>query len=594
MAGGAFVGLCFIASCASKGPAFEPLRIQRGAVVCEHPIATQVGLDILNAGGNAADAAVAVSFALAVVYPNAGNLGGGGFALVVEEGKSPTALDFREVAPADTDPKFYLDAQGQLVSKRSVRGPLSVGVPGSTAGMFALYKQHGSGNLVWSDLIEPARRLAAEGFGIDAHMAEDLLNPSVQACFNQAALDVFYPGGATLKEGELLVQKDLAKTLKAIAVQGPSAFYKGPIATAMLQVLAKEPLPDGGAAQGGVITAKDLEGYSVRWMKPLLGSFQGMELICMPPPSSGGLVILQALAVLEGLPQMAEAQVGQEDEFDGFVSENLLHWWIEALRRAFADRAEHMGDPDFHDVPVAQLLSPEWILERRVSIGSKADLSVGAWTPRPATESAETTHLSVVDIDGGAVSMTTTLNGSYGSGIMVEGAGFLLNNELDDFSIMAGVPNQFGLIGNEANAIEPGKRPLSSMSPVIVRDGDGAIRLVLGSPGGPRIITAVFQVLLRVLLLEQDLPDALAASRFHQQWRPETTWFEGAQGPGWDPALLERLRKRGHPIEVRDSRAGSVQAILIGPDGWPTASSDPRRGGAGGVQGKGIAQAARP
>ena len=314
----------------------------------------------------------------------------------------------------------------------------------------------------------------------------------------------------------------------------------------------------------------------------------------MPPPSSGGLVILQALAMIEGLPvagAMAENESGPQGQRLG---ELMSHWCIEALRRSFADRAEHMGDPDYHAVPVEDLISMEWVQARRASIGSRADLEVGAWVEPPPVESKETTHLSVVDSTGGAVSLTTTLNGSFGSGILVPGAGFLLNNELDDFAIQAGVPNQFGLIGNSANAIEPGKRPLSSMSPTIVRDEDGSVRLVLGSPGGPRIITAVFQVLLRVLLLEESLLEAVAASRLHQQWSPQATRFEALEGGGPSEAVLEALEARGHPLEVVRGRFGSVQAIWIDYLGEPTAVSDTRRGGAAGVQGRGVQAPALP
>ena len=592
-----FIGVCALLawSCqADKPETFTTVGVQAGAVVSEHPLATAVGLEILERGGNAADAAVGTALTLAVVYPQAGNLGGGGFAIVAMEGQPPEALDFREVAPRKTNPALYLDEEGDFVPKRSLEGPLAVGVPGSPAGLFELHRKYGSGLLTWEQLVEPALLLARDGFDVDPWLARDLTRESTRARMNGAAREIFYPRGASLAAGDRLVQSDLARTLSALAENGPDGFYRGAVADALLRAIETEQIPGAGLAGEGALDRKDLERYEPKWRKPLIGSFQGAELIAMPPPSSGGLVILQTLAMLEGLPLQAEVQIGRTDDLRGALTERMAHWWIEALRRSFADRAEHMGDADYHDVPMQQLLSPEWTLERRASISNRADLNVAPWVAAPPVESKETTHLSVVDRDGSAVSMTTTLNGSFGSGILVRGAGFLLNNELDDFAIQAGVPNQFGLIGSQANAIEGGKRPLSSMAPMIVRDGRGRLMMVLGSPGGPRIITSVIQVVLRVLLLEQGLPAAIRAVRLHQQWRPEETFLEGQQGGGWDPALVRGLRGRGHPVEVQERRFGSVQGILIAPDGWPTASSDPRRGGAAGVEGRGVQAPALP
>jgi gamma-glutamyltranspeptidase/glutathione hydrolase len=564
---------------------FEAPRVTRGAVVSEHPLATGAGLEILSAGGNAADAAVATALALAVVYPQAGNLGGGGFAVWAGFRDAPQALDFREVAPRSADPGLYLDAEGRFVPERSVAGPLAVGVPGSPLGLHTLFRKRGSGRLSWAEVVAPALRLAREGFEVDPWLAWDLREEGLRERMNAAARAIFYPAGQALRAGQQLVQPELAGTLEAYAARGPAAFSAGPIAEALVATLQREPVPAGGAANSGRIELADLRAYEVTWPTPLIGRFQGSELIAMPPPSSGGLVVLQVLAILEGLPLGSELNRAKEC---GAVSELMAHWWIEALRKAFADRAEHMGDPRFHPVPVEQLLSAEWVLERRSSIGPRADLEVSAWVPPPPVESRQTTHLSVVDEEGLAVSLTTTLNGSFGSGIVVPGYGFLLNNELDDFAIQAGAPNQFGLVGSRANAILPGKRPLSSMSPMLVRDDRGAVRLVLGSPGGPRIITSVFQVLVRVLLFEQGLHEAVRAARLHQQWRPETTLFESSQGGGWDATLVEALRARGQPVEVVERRFGSVQAISIDRAGRPLATSDPRRGGAAGVEGYGV------
>lgn len=581
------LGLLLAACAAPSGAERGAPALLAGAVVSEHPLATAVGLEVLEAGGNAADAAVATALALAVVYPQAGNLGGGGFALFADGGGATTALDFREVAPAGADPGLYLDGAGEVVGQRSITGPLAVGVPGSPAGLHELAGRHGAGRLGWAELCAPAVRLAREGFPVDPWLERTLRSPEIEARMNAAARALLYPGGRPLRAGEVLVQPELARTLERLAAEGPEGFYRGPVARALLDTLAREPVPGGGDPEDGAISAADLEAYRPVWRSPLRGRFQGSELVAMPPPSSGGLVVLQTLAILDGLPLGGEVRAAREAGLRGGVTGTLAHWWIEALRGSFADRAEHMGDPDFHAVPASELLSAEWILERRSGIGARADLEVGPWAP-PPPESPQTTHLSVIDSDGNAVSLTTTLNSSFGSGILVPGAGFFLNNELDDFAIAAGVPNQFGLVGNEANAIRPGKRPLSSMSPMIVRDDRGAVQLVLGSPGGPRIITAVTQVLLRVLLLEEDLHDAVRAARLHQQWRPEATWFEARHGGGWEESVLRELERRGHPIELVERHLGSVQAIGVGPGGEPVPVSDPRRGGAGGVTGRGV------
>lgn len=589
------VGFVLLAACSAPAEreSFAPARIQRGAVVSAHPLATAVGIEVLELGGNAADAAVATALALAVVYPQAGNLGGGGFALWAAYGEDPIALDFREVAPRRARPELYLDEDGVLVDARSITGPLAVGVPGSPQGLYRLYEERGSGLVTWERLVAPAIALAEGGFIVDPWLEGTLRQASVAGRMNGAARERFYPLGAPLRAGERLVQPDLARTLKSYSEEGPAAFYGGWIAEALVRAIETEQVPGAGIAVDGALDLDDLAAYRVVWREPLRGRFQGKELIAMPSPSSGGLVVLQTLSILDGLPLGGEVLAAREAGLRGGVTATLAHWWIEALRASFADRATHMGDPEYYDVPMESLLSAKLILQRRVAIGPRANLEVGAWAPEPPPESPQTTHLSVIDVDGNAVALTTTLNSSFGSGILVRGAGFFLNNELDDFSIAAGVPNQYGLIGSQANALEAGKRPLSSMSPMIVRDDRGAVVLVLGSPGGPRIITAVMQVLLRVLLLEEDLHDAVRAPRLHQQWRPLETWFEADQGGGWDPELLEELAARGHPIEVVERSLGSVQAIAVDERGQPIATSDPRRGGAAGVTGRGV-QAAAP
>lgn len=586
---GISVALLFAASCASNGESSDRNGIERGAVASEHPLATAVGLEVLERGGNAADAAVATAFALAVVYPQAGNLGGGGFALWVPARGEPLALDFREVAPASALVARYLDDDGRAVPDRSRRGPLSVGVPGSPSGLFELHRSCGSGRFSFQELIEPAVTLARDGFAVDPWLAVHLRENADDPMWNDAARELFYPGGRALDEGALFRQPALADTLERLGRGGPDAFYTGSIAAAVVRELDAVIVPGLEARLGGSVDLTDLANYAPRRREPLRGWFLGHEIFSMPPPSSGGIVVLQTLAVLEGLPLEAELARGE----DGTPTVRMLHWWIEALRGSFADRAEHLGDPDHVSVPVGDLLSPAWIARRRSEIGERARIDVAPWAP-PALESTETTHLSVVDRKGNAMSLTTTLNGRFGSGILVRDAGFLLNNELDDFAIQSDAPNMYGLLGSAANVIAPNKRPLSSMTPTIVRSPDGRPELVLGSPGGPRIITSVVQVLLRVLVLEEDLRTAIDAPRLHQQWSPAATWFEASFNGGFDALTIAGLEARGHPYELVDRRLGSVQAILIDASGAPTAYSDPRRSGAAGVEDVGVAEPARP
>ncbi len=570
---------------------------QRGAVVSEHRAATEVGIQILERGGNAIDAAVATAFALAVVYPQAGNLGGGGFALYAPHGAEPVAVDFRETTPAAFTPSLYLDAEGKRVRVRSLEGPLAVGTPGSPAGLLHLKREYGSSTLSLEQLIEPAIRLAYDGFPVDGVLADLLAAPETRGKLENSPLarQLFYPGGEPLPRDSILKQPELARTLERIADNGERGFYRGSVARAMLTELDRTPVYGDDSIKERM-TLDDLESYTVIERAPLRGWFRGRELLTMPPPSSGGVCLLQILTILEGLPLDAEretALAAERMKLDAEVesasvppsaglSERAAHWWIEAMRLSFADRAQHMGDSDFVDVPVAELLDREWLAKRRHSIGESASPDIGPM-PTPIVEGTETTHLSVIDRDGNAVSLTTTLNSWFGSGMLVAGGGFFLNNELDDFAIVAGSPNQFGLIGSSANALEPGKRPLSSMTPTIVRDDRRAVLMVLGSPGGPKIITSVVQVLLRTLVLGQSLADAVSAPRLHQQWVPSRTLFE----EGWDAELLSALgTNRAHVVEVSDQAFGSVQAILVEKGGLVRGVSDPRRGGVAGVQGE--------
>jgi gamma-glutamyltranspeptidase/glutathione hydrolase len=567
-----------LAACAGKPRVAAPGGLESsagvGAVVSEHPEATRVGLAILDAGGNAVDAAVATALALAVVYPQAGNLGGGGFAVVVPAGQPEAAatLDFRETAPAKLLAADFRDENDDVVEGRSTDTHLGVGVPGSPDGLWRLHQRFG--RLEWEALVVPAVRLARGGFAVDPHLARDLRVESLRQRLTRssAARALFYPDGEPLSEGARLTQPELARTLELLAAQGPDGFYRGPVADALTAEMRRA---DGRLEQA------DLDGYESRWREPLRGTFDDLEVICMPPPSSGGVALLQVLGMVERL---------DPPRSDAGPSGAVAHLWAEAMRRAFADRAMHLGDPDFSDVPVEALLSDAWLDERAASLGPKVDMDVAPWARPPAEGGGETTHLCVLDAEGNAVSLTTTLNTTFGTGILVPGAGFLLNNELDDFSLKPGVPNAYGLVGQAANQIEGGKRPLSSMTPAVLLDKDGRVRMVVGSPGGPRIITAVLQVVLRHVWHDQAIAEAIEAPRLHQQWRPASTRLE----PGWSPAVIADLEERGHELDLRSSRWSSVQGITVDARGRVAAHSDSRRGGAAGVQGQGLSQPARP
>ncbi|HTF88689.1 MAG TPA: gamma-glutamyltransferase [Planctomycetota bacterium] len=582
-AGAIVLGLAFAASCRTQrdlDPEPPRPRPLAGMVVCEAPLAGEVGAKVLRDGGNAVDAAVATALALAVVLPQAGNLGGGGFALFVPHEGEPQALDFRERAPATADASRFLDAEGKLIGEMSLAGPWSVAVPGSAAGLFELLDRLGSQRFSFAELAQPAVDLARKGFLVDAGLERDLGDEDFRRRLESspAAKELFYPNGTQLRRGERLVQSDLAKTLELLGKAGPEVFYRGSIAgsiIAELQIQGDVNGAAGGMEVGsrGMLSARDLADYAPVWREPLRGWFRGMEVITMPPPSSGGIALLETLAVLDGFPIEAERRALSAAELAaGGLPERAVHWWIEALRRAFAERAEHLGDPDFVAVPLERLLSPEWVARARVSIGEAAAPETLAQSA--IREGQETTHISVLDSKGNALSLSTTLNSTFGSGILVRGGGFFLNDEMDDFALQAGVANQFGLVGGKANALEPGKRPLSSMAPTVLRRG-GSVAMVLGSPGGPKIITSVIGVIVRTLLFEQSLADAVAAPRFHQQWSPPVTEFE----PGWPGELLEALSRRGHAVQAVEKRWGRVQAIRVLPGGNVEGASDPRGGG---------------
>ncbi len=541
-------------------------------VVTEDLIATEVAQRILEQGGNAADAAVAAALTLAVTFPEAGNLGGGGFALFVphDPDEEAFAVDFRETAPAGM-PAALFDAKdtpsGGARGERLRSTALAVGVPGSVAGLHLLQRE--AGLLPWRDVVDPALRQArASKVGASLHwrLRDEELRVRLVA---GGAGAVYYPRDEVPAQTAPLDLSALAATLERIAEEGPQGFYRGPTAEAIAAEVAR---------RGGVLDAADLAGYRAVLREPLRGWFRGKEILCMPPPSSGGVVLLQALSILDGFPldQEREATLAAQGVSAGpGISGRAVHWWIEALRLAFADRAAHLGDPDFAELPVDELLSPAWVAKRRISIGERAN--PGALPMPPAglagapEEGGETTHVAVIDRFGNAVSLTTSLNSIFGSGIYVAEAGIFLNDVLDDFALPGGEPNRYGLIGGGANAPEAHKRPLSSMTPLVVRDG-GAVTSVLGARGGPHIPTALFLTLLRTEVYGETLAQAQRAPRLHQQWSPAATLHE----PGWDPAILLELRNRGHELVLDTTLVAGLQALALGVGGEPLGVPDPR------------------
>ncbi len=508
----------------------DPVYAENGMVVSANRLASEIGVEILKKGGNAIDAAVATGFALAVVHPQAGNLGGGGFMVAHLADGHSFALDYRERAPAAATRDMYLDSAGNVIPNLSMYSHLAAGVPGSVDGLFKAWRDHGSGNISRKQLLAPAIKLAQKGFPITRRYARYLnynhdyfqRDPDADAIFNKPAKEHW-------KAGDRLVQKDLASTLKLIAKYGRDGFYTGPIADLILSEMQ----------QGqGLITAADLKNYSAKYRLPVAGTFKEYEIISMPPPSSGGILIIQMLNMLENF----------DIDSLGWNSSAYIHLLTEIERRAYADRAEHLGDPDFWEVPLDLLRSKEYARLRSTEINLTeatpfGDVSFGQPFP---DESPETTHYSVIDKAGNAVAVTTTLNFSFGSGIVVEGAGFFLNNEMDDFSAKPGVPNAFGLLGNDANAIEPDKRMLSSMTPTIVLKNQQPY-LVVGAPGGATIITTVLQVILNSLIYEMDIQEAVAAPRFHSQWYPDVVYGE-IRGIPEDVKL--NLEELGHTVET--------------------------------------------
>ena len=540
-------------------PAFDtikPVAARHGMVVAQEKVAARIGADVLARGGNAVDAAVATGFAMAVTYPRAGNLGGGGFMMIhLAKDNQDIALDYRETAPAAATRNMFLGADGKPDPAKSRNSALGIGVPGTVAGLALALEQYGSGKFTLRDLIQPAIALARDGFVIADDIADTLPDwhkrlakwPSSQKIFSR-------PDGSSLVAGDKLVQSDLATTLEAIAARGPQGFYEGAVA---------EKIANGIRAAGGIITTDDLKNYRAVTRQPVRGTYRGYDIVSMPLPSSGGTVLIETLNILEGY-NLHDMGAGSID---------TLHVMIEAMKRAYADRARYLGDPAFVNAPLHQLIAKDYAERLRASITMGKASPAIALSVTPPREGSNTTHFSVVDHDGNAVSNTYTLNFSYGVGLVADGTGVLLNNELDDFTAAPGASNAYGLVGFEANLPGPGKRPLSSMTPTIVLK-DGKPVLVTGSPGGSRIISTVLQVIVNVLDHRMNVAAAVAAPRLHHQWLPDEVRVEH----GFSDKILDALRARGHTIAMPLGQT-SANSIAVTADSL-LGAADPRTRGA--------------
>jgi gamma-glutamyltranspeptidase/glutathione hydrolase len=536
--------------------AYLPVRARHGMVASADETASKIGVDILKRGGNAVDAAVAVGLALAVTWPRAGNLGGGGFMLIRKADGTTAAIDYREIAPAGADRDMYVAKDGNLIPDASLAGYLAAGVPGTVAGLALALEKYGT--LKWRDVVEPARRLAADGIVIGYPLSFSLRQESKFLERFAESRRIFLKSGKFYEEGERLKQPELAETLHRLKTYGPREFYEG--RTAQLIVKAME-------EHQGLITREDLKSYRAVERKPVSGNYRGNEVLTFPPPSSGGTVLIEMLNMLE---QYDLSKMGHH-------SSDQYHLMIEAMRRAFADRAEFSGDPDFVRVPVTGLTSKHYAAELARSIDrTRATPSAEIKAGHPTQyEAYQTTHYSVVDGSGNAVANTYTLNSGYGSGVSVPGAGFLLNNEMDDFTARPLTPNQYGLIQGEANAIGPRKRPLSSMTPTIVSK-DGKLLLVIGTGGGPTIITQVLQVIVNIVDHSMNIRQSIEAPRIHHQWLPDVVNYEPF---GLAEDVIRALTAKGHRLKIHPEipYLGDVEGIMIESEtGIRLGSSDPR------------------
>ena len=546
-------------------PATPPVTARGGMVSTTDEFATRVGLDILAAGGNAIDAAVATGLALAVVNPEAGNLGGGGFMMVRLDDGSIHALDHREKAPLAATHDMYLDADGNITDK-SIVGHLSAGVPGTVAGLWEAHRRFGT--MDWAELVEPSIRLA-EGFEVTGRLVSTLSAARDRILPFPASAAIFLPGGDVPPIGATFVQTDLATVLTRLRDEGPDDFYRGETARLIEEEMARG---------GGIITREDLESYETVWREPAAFDYRGYTAYSMPPPSSGGVTMAAIAGMVERWDLAAL----------GWNTPETIHLMAESFRRAYADRNEYLADPDFVEMPITELTSQEYAAERAATISTERATPSAEVKPGLATviDESHTTHYAVVDAAGNAVAVTTSLNSWYGGKVVVEGAGFFLNNTMDDFSAKPGTPNQFGLVQGERNAVAPGKRMLSAMSPTIVEDAGGALFLVSGTPGGATIITTVLQTLFNVIDHGMNVVQAVHAPRVHHQHLPDQIFFEYA---GLRESTVQALQAMGHTVVERDpgpaeayftgGMSGDVQLIMVMPDGSLEGWSDPRRGG---------------
>lgn len=550
------LSICFFVlnlSAASK----DPLRAKNGIVVSASKLASVVGVEILKKGGNAIDAAAATAFALAVTYPAAGNIGGGGFIVLHLSDGTETTLDFREKAPAAAFRDMFLDANGNYDPEVSQKGMTASGVPGSVAGL--IYAVEKYGRLSLEEVISPAIKLAEEGFPLGYRLAQSFNNYKYIFGKYESTSKIFVKD-VSFEENELFIQNDLAETLKRIKENGRDGFYKGKTAELLVSQSKK---------MNGYLSLEDLSNYNVAERKPLKGTYKGYDVVSMPPASSGGVAIIEALNVLENFNF-------SKDEWN---SSEYIHTLTEILKYVYADRAKHLGDSDFYPVPISDLISKNYAQEiyRKIGYGAVPSEKISALQIED-NESTETTHLSVIDKDGNSVSMTTTLNSTFGNKIVVDGAGFIMNNEMDDFSAKPGVPNQFGLLGGEANSIQPGKRMLSSMTPTIVLK-EGKPFLIVGSPGGSTIITVVLQVILNSIDFNMDIQQAIDAPRIHHQWMPDQIDYEKF---GLAKDVIDNLLLRGHIIGSKRI-LGRAEGIMVDKYGIRYGATDPR--GYGGAAG---------
>jgi len=537
----------------------EPVRAPHGIVASTNEVASRVGVEIMKRGGNAVDAAIAVAFALAVTHPAAGNLSGGGFMMIRLKSGKTTAIDYREMAPAAATRNIYLDKDGELIKGEggSLVGYRAAGVPGTVRGMELALKKYGSGRLTWSQLIEPARRLAANGFAVNYSLARSLQSSDEYLSKYPETKRIYLKGGSFYKEGEIFRQPELPATFSRLQRFGPNEFYEGQTARLIVADMKRN---------NGLMTLDDLRGYVAKERTPLRGNYRGHEIISMPPPSSGGAVLIEMLNILEGF-DLSKVDANSSERY---------HLMAEAMRRAFADRAEYMGDSDFVKVPVAGLTDKSYAATLRSSINiDKASTSAEVRAGKPVGyESDETTHFTVVDAEGNAVANTYTLNNSYGSAAVVKGTGMLLNDEMDDFAAKPGTANMYGLIQGERNAVAPRKRPLSAMTPTIVLRKDGSFWFTVGSPGGPTIINTVLCVITNVIDFDMNIQQAIDAPRIHHQWLPDELVGEPY---GFSGDTQRALTLRGHTL-AKQKYLGDAEGIMIEEKtGMRLGATDPRR-----------------